>query len=275
MAGLSGAGGGAAGSAGGGATAICPEERVPLRSTGALVELLTELTLNGNPVEFGEPNPLAGGGTLLPLDFRFYVSAVSMMRADDTIVDVDIVTEAGAPVPYGVHLVNIDDAPSRRFRLLVPPGSYSGIAFTLGLEDGCNSDFSQRNPPLSAASAMTWPVPFGFLFLRYEGNVMPPSGGAVPPDAGTGASLPPSSIHMGGLPGTLLAPKVEARAALSVGEGAPLNVRLALDLDAVFAGATAPLDVGDVTLPPGDEVVAGERLRRSAPELMLFTLLSP
>jgi hypothetical protein len=239
------------------------------------VELATELTLNGNPVEFGEPNPLAGGGTLLPLDFRFYVSNVALLRADDTVVDVDIVTEAGAPVPYGIHLVNADDSQALRFRLLAPPGSYSGLAFTLGMEDACNSGFGERNPPLSAASGMTWPQPWGYLFLRYEGLVMPASSGATPPDAGSGTSLPPTSIHMGGFPGSLLAPRVEAPGSLTVADGAPVSARLSLSLDEVFGGATAPLDVGDATLPPGDEVTAGERLRRSSPELMLFTLLSP
>jgi hypothetical protein len=101
------------------------------------------------------------------------------------------------------------------------------------------------------------------------------SSGAVPPDAGSGTSLPPTSIHMGGFPGSLLAPRVEAPGELTVAEGAPVSARLSLSLDEVFEGATAPLDVSDATLPPGDEVVAGERLRRSAPELVLFTLLSP
>lgn len=254
----------------------CPLAPVPLRTTGTVLELSTELTLGGDPVEFGEPNPLPGGGTLLPLEFRFYISHVALLRADDTAVDVDIVTDAGAPVAYGVHLVNADHPESLRIRLLAPPGSYSGISFTLGLDDACNSGSQARHAPLSAASGMTWPDPFGYLFLRYAGTVMSAQGDAALPDAGADDSTPPGALHMGGLRRTLFAPRVEARASLTVDASAPGSARLAFSFDELFRGALTPLDLSDSPVPSfPPEVEAGERVRRLAPELELFTLLPP
>ena len=46
----------------------------------------------------------------------------------------------------------------------------------------------------------------------------------------------------------------------------------AVALDEIFEGALADVDLTDFVGPPGDEVVAGERLRRSVPTLTVFSL---
>jgi hypothetical protein len=254
--------GGISGGAGSGGQASSPCPEAPLSTTtGALLELSTELTLGDEPIVFGEPNPIDGGATLLPLELRFYVSEAALVRADGTTVNVDIVTEVGTSVPYGIHLVNADDPASLRFRLLGPPGTYSGVSFLLGINDACNSGSLARNEPLSAASGMTWPPPFGYLFLRYAGT-------ATPADA----SSPPSAIHMGGLPGYLLAPRVQARGDVVIAPNSPASRRLVFDFGELFRGAATMLDLSDFPGSPEPEVEAGERVRRTAPELSLFTL---
>jgi len=80
---------------------------------------------------------------------------------------------------------------------------------------------------------------------------------------------------MGGLIGSLPAPTVTAPGALTIANEAATRRRLRLALDQVFAAALNPTDLGGFTGPPGDEVVAGERLRRAASGLPLFVLVEP
>jgi hypothetical protein len=259
---------------------LCPEAPAPLNAGNASLEFTTELTMGGVPFIYGEPNALDGGGTLMPLNFRFYVSEVALVRADGTEVRVDIVNDLGAPVHYGVHLVNAEEPSSMRFRVLAPPGSYTGALFLLGVNDACNAGFDGREP-FSAASGMTWPHGFGYLFLRYEGTVVAggaPDAGDAPdaPDAGDAGAgeTPPDAVHMGGLKGILLAPRVQAPGEFTTVESAAASVRLVFDVGALFEGATSSLDLSDINplLPPEPEVALGERARRLAPELPLFTL---
>jgi hypothetical protein len=230
-------------------------------------------------MEFGEPNALAGGGTLVPLDVRFYVSKVNLVRSDETTIAADIVTESGMPVPYGVHLVNAEDAASLRFRVLAPPGSYSGAMFTLGVGDECNGGPFDRAEPLSNTSTMVWPHVGGYLFLRYAGSVTAGSEGALPPDAGSpdagSPELPPGAIHMGGLPTLLLAPIVRAPGSITLAPNTPSSMRLVMNFDEIFRAATSDLDVSDYPVETHPEVLLGEKVRRLAPELSLFALLPP
>jgi hypothetical protein len=271
-AGSDGAGSGGAGS-GGVAPVACPEAPAPSRTAGTLLELSTEFLLNGEPMVFGEPNPIEGERTLTPLDVRFYVSEVSLIGTDDTPVAVDIVADGGLPVPYGVHLVNAEDSSSLRFRVLAPPGSYSGLSFTLGVNDTCNSGFP-RNGPFSAASGMTWPHGFGYLFLRYAGSVMPADADAGTPDAGTESS-PPGVIHVGGVRGELFAPRVHAPGELTVEASTNASRRLVFDLDELFRATVCTLDPATFPGPPDPPVLLGECVRQLAPERPLFTLSPP
>jgi hypothetical protein len=269
--GAAGGGGGAAGGGvggGGGAPALaCIEMPAPLRTSGTIVELTIDPVLGGQPFVYGEPNVSPAGGTITPINFRFYVSEVRLLTVGGDAVLVDLVTDAGLPEPYGVHFFNAEDATSRTLKVLAPTGAYTGVTFLLGLNGACNtSTFAARNPPLSATSQMTWPPPYGYLFLRYESL----SSGGQSADAGA-AAAPPRSIHMGGLPGSLMAPAIRVDGQLAVSPGAAVRRSLRLAMDQIFVAANTPVDLTGLTLPPGEEVRAGERLRRNAPGLPLFT----
>jgi hypothetical protein len=244
-------------------TELCPQAPAPLNAGEESLEFTTELRLGGVPMVYGEPNALEGGGTLLPLNFRFYISEVALVRDDATEVRVDIVDDGGSPVHYGVQFVIAEEPSSMRFRVLGPPGTYSGVSFLLGVSDACDSGFPGEEP-FAFSSGMTWDHGLGYLFLRYEGTVT---------NANTEEAAPPA-IHMGGLQGILLAPRVQAPGEFTVVENAPAGVHLIFDVDELFAGATSSLDLSDISplLPPLPEVALGERARRLAPELPLFTL---
>lgn len=260
----------------------CPENPTPRLSTGTVLELVTEFDLEGKPLVIGEENPLAAGGMLTPLNLRFYVSQVSLRRDDGTSVSADLVTAAGGPEKYGVHLVNAEDGDSLRLRVLAPAGNYSGIDFMLGLTDPCNAGPTSRQPPLSESSQMTWPHAFGYLFLRFESRMSPRTtpdtdAGVSAVDGGMRAlpSLIPPMIHMGGQVGRIFAPIVHAPGAVLVPVTGKVSRRLRVSMDEVFKAAVANIDLSDFSGIPSTEVIAGEKVRRAASTAPLFLLSAP
>ena len=269
--GAAGAAGGGAGTGGvGGAAAqgwgACDLMPAPLRTSGTILELPIAPVLEGQPFVHGEPNVYSTGGTITPLNFRFYVSEVQLLTAGGGTVPVDLVTGDGLLQPYDVHLFIAEDAASHTPRVLAPPGTYTGVSFLLGLNAACNTpNANGRMAPLSATSQMTWPPIFGYLFLRYEARFS-----ADGQDAGAGAAPPPLIIHMGGTPNTSSAPVIRVDGSLTVPATGSVTRGMRVAIDQIFAGATADIDVTGTVL-PGEEVEAGERLRRTAAGLPLFS----
>jgi len=224
--------------------------------------------LEGRPFVSGETSTLASGAKVTALNFRFYVSHVALLQAGGARLPVDLVTATGAVEPYGVHLFNADEADTQALRVLAPPGTYSGLELTVGLDDACNSGVpGQRTPPLTDTSQMTWPHAAGYLFLRLE-DQLDVSGAAT-----TGTVAIPTLVHMGGVPGALFAPTVTVAGALVLAAGAPTTKTLSVDVGQVFAGAEADGDPAALAkVLPFPEVEAGERLREHVPKLALFTL---
>ncbi|HVR00943.1 MAG TPA: MbnP family protein [Polyangia bacterium] len=258
----------------GGATAdgasakACPVSPTQLRKAGAALSLSVAPILEGKPFVFGDANALASGVKVTPLNFRFYVSHVSLLQPGGASVPVDLVTATGAVEPYGVHLFNAEEAASAVLRVLAPAGTYAGLTFTLGLDDACNSGLpGDRMPPLTDTSQMTWPHEIGYLFLRLEDRL--DTSGA----ADAGAIAIPTLVHMGGVPGNLFAPTVTVGGALALAAGATTAKTLTLDVGAVFAGAEADVDPATLAMVlPFPEVQAGERLRQHVSQLALFAL---
>jgi hypothetical protein len=290
--GSSGAGmGGSAGASagvGGMVAEGCLAAPAPRLTSGTVLELPIELTFGGTPLLFAEANPVPGGGTLTPLGVRFYLSNVALLRDGAEPLPVDVVTSTATVAPYGIHFFNADDDTSTTLRVLAPPGEYQGLTFLWGLDQSCNTRIPESSvAPLSPTSGMTWPHT-GFLFFRYEGRSMP-SGQA---DAGAGgggsraaaeanaggeggagnpASMYPPVIHMGGNLFEPLAPIIRMAGVVSVpATGTPMK-GLHVALDEIFKGALADIDITDFAGPPGEEVILGERLRRSVPALTVFT----
>jgi hypothetical protein len=242
---------------------------------GTVLEIPVKPTLQGKPLLYAESNPLDNGGTLTPLDIRFYVSEVALLRTAAEPVPVDLVTSEGTPAPYGVHLCSAEDVSSNSFRVLAPAGDYVGIQFLLGLAQACNTRHAEESrAPLSATSQMSWPHT-GFLFLRYQGRSTPPSTTPASGGAGGAESVAPTPvfppvIHMGGNLYEELAPLVRVDGAFSVPASGKVSKSMRFVLDDVFKGALMDVDLSGFIGPPGEEVVLGERLRRSMTGLHLF-----
>ncbi|HVR60494.1 MAG TPA: MbnP family protein [Polyangia bacterium] len=252
----------------------CPEEPAPRWPSGATMQLDIAPLLAGQPLRFEQANTASDGQVVTPLNFRFYVSVVSLTKADGSgTVPAEIVDDKGAVQPFGVHFYSADTPGSDVLRVRAPAGSYSGLAFVLGLDDSCDTGQPSRDPPLDYKSQMTWPPPFGYLFLRYAGQTTAPAApdGGVPADAAAPDSIP-TSIDMGGLPGAELAPVMKVAGALILAAGADTRRTLQLSMDELFKGASIPARVPAAIAPPGPEGGLGENLRQSAPTLPIFGL---
>jgi hypothetical protein len=292
---------GAGGSAGAGGTLAeqCPVAPAPRLAAGTVIELPIELTLRGAPILFAEANRVREGGTLTPLDLRFYVSNVALLRDGAEPVPVDIVTSTQAVAPYGVHLFNAEDATSATLRVLAPTGEYGGITFLWGLAQPCNTLDAEGNvAPLSATSGMSW-THTGFLFFRYEGRYAFPTpqssagqgGAGAGSSAGAGAgvggasvggaggfgnplAIYPRLVHMGGNLEEALAPAIRVQGQVSVPATGPVQKGLRIAMEEIFEGALANVDLTGFVPPhadPGEEIIRGEQLRRSLPSLMVFS----
>jgi hypothetical protein len=181
------------------------------------------------------------------------------------------------PEPYGIHFFNAEDPPSTAWTIRAPAGSYRGMNLVLGMSDACDAN----QAVFSAATQMTWPSPFGYLFLRFEARIdgVSPDGGD---QSGTidGGVQPVDAIAMGGIIHQRFAPIVHVDQLLTVPAFGPILRHLRFDMDQVFKGASANIDVmGVIPPPPGanglpsfNEMKAGERLRQTAPQLPLFVV---
>ena len=256
--------------AGSGTTAAaCAEHPTPQRSQGTVLALSFAPALSGKPFVFGEANALADGSSVVPINLRFYISAVQLLRSSGEPVAVDVTTANGEPEPYGVHLFNAEEDSSTTLSVLAPPGDYTGLSFALGIKLACNQQApASLDEPLTDTSQMTWPHTGGFLFFRYEGRNTTAQGAANP------ASTIPTRIHMGGSIEKELVPRVSVSGVFSVPASGTLERHLTVSMDEIFSGASANIDVSDVAvgLLSSDEAIAGERLRRELPELHAFVL---
>src|SRR5713101_8376937 len=178
----------------------CPETTPVPAGDDARIELAVEPVLGGKPFVFGQRTDLPNGGAVTPLNFRFYLAHLALLRANGSAVQAPMITAAGAPAPYDVHLFNAEDPESSTVRLAAPAGDYTGLELVFGIDDDCNAaTLGNLKPPLSAASQMSWPHVAGYLFLRFEGRVEPASSkGADGGPTDAGFEEVPAAIHMGG-----------------------------------------------------------------------------
>jgi hypothetical protein len=252
--------------------AVCLEAPAAQPGARSPVTVAVDLTYAGKPVPYAEPFALPGGGTLTLSNFRFFLSDVTLLPEGAAPVAVDILAADGKPAAFNVHLVNAEDPSQMSFRIAAPPGDYTGVSFVFGLNGECNARRPGNVAPLDTESQLSWPSPFGFLFLRYEGLL-----------AGAGTDRAFSALAMGGIVGAYGAPRVEAEGALRV-TSAPGAAHLHVALDEIFRAAALPADLTDKLIPlpsaagsvepGGAEIELGEHLRQNATKVPIFSVTS-
>lgn len=244
------------------AAASCEQTPVRRRLAGTALTVALQAQYGGKPLPFGEPAS-GPGGVVTTMNLRFYVSHLALIPRDGAPVDLDLLDDQGALLPYGVHLFNAEDDRSARLHTVAPPGDYVALAFTFGLDDACNAiEPAASVPPLTDSSQMTWPHLAGRLFLRFEAQI-----GGAPGDGGVAAL---DKIHMGGLVGLIAGPQIRAEAPITIPAKGAATATLQVSLDEIFRGAHLDADVSEVF--PLPEVQAGERLRRNLSRVRVFVL---
>jgi hypothetical protein len=93
-----------------------------------------------------------------------------LVDADGNEAAGQIVDSEGKPLPYGVQLLDADDASTQIWRIAAPPGSYSSLRFGVGVPPACNSPANTNLVyPLNPDGEMFWSWGAQFMFVRVEG----------------------------------------------------------------------------------------------------------
>ncbi len=136
--------------------------------------------MNGaQPFAFDQPLTSSAGQPLKVTFWRAYLSHFALVQADGTEV----------PVP-GVVLADFEAGGATQnvkvFAGDVPPGSYRGLRFDVGLPRDLNhQDASGQSAPLGVDSGMFWAWNPGYIFSRFEG------------EATVNGQVRPVALHMG------------------------------------------------------------------------------
>lgn len=100
------------------------------------------------------------GDTYTVSKFAYYVSAINLTRLDGQSVSI--------PVDY--YLIDAANTSSHKITVNnIPPGEYSALSFTIGVDSTRNVSGAQTGA-LDPANGMFWSWNTGYIFLKMEGN---------------------------------------------------------------------------------------------------------
>lgn len=114
----------------------------------------------GQNITLGQTYTSPSGDTYTVEDFKYYISNVKLLNANGDVVYTE---------PESYHLIN-ETAGNTAFTLAgVPAGSYSKIAFSMGVDEARNHSTDQEGD-LDPSSDMVWDWDTGYKFLLLEGT---------------------------------------------------------------------------------------------------------
>jgi len=170
-------GGGGAGSGAGDAGSggivgrECPGA-TPVIASGATgrVSLPIEVTGAGATLTTGQEVRPEGAAPYKLSLLKFFLSQPVLLQADGRRVPAQLLDGAGAPRPYGLLLVDLEDPTSLSVSVAAPAGDYAGLELGIGVPAPCNGgDPTTHVFPLNADSDMYWTWGSQYLFIRVEG----------------------------------------------------------------------------------------------------------
>lgn len=183
----------------------------------------------------GEPSASGRNGREFRLSlFKFFVSQVALLDALGNATEARLVAADGTPEPYGLHLVDAEDASTQILRLSAAPGDYRALRLGVGVPEPCNRMAVDQVFPLNPDSDMFWSWGGQFMFVRIEGSSRP----------NAGAGWVPFVYHVGFQPafGVVTVPGV-----LPVGSAQTL----ALDVDRLLESDSNTLPSPQHSVPDG------------------------
>ncbi len=118
------------------------------------------------PLRLGESYRTAAGDEWSAEHLRYYLSNFRLRRGDAAW----FANPQSEQDSRGYFLVDEADAASKRFAIgPVPPGSYSGLEFAVGVDAARNSGGAQTGT-LDPARGMFWTWNTGYIFFLFEGH---------------------------------------------------------------------------------------------------------
>jgi hypothetical protein len=236
-----GAGSDAAGTPGsGGLRAACPgptPARAPLANAGR-IDLPVTITINGAPADVGVAGAGRDGREYRLSLFKFFVSEPTLVAASGLEAPAQLVSAEGAPLPYGLHLVDADDPTTQQLHLATDMGSYTALRLGVGVPAACNAmPVTNQVYPLNPDSDMFWTWGSQFMFIRIEGSTRTSSSG----------EWAPFLYHVGYDPAFV---SLTIPGAIQVGPGGS-GPTLSLDIDLMLANGSEPLPAPKHAVPDG------------------------
>lgn len=151
------------------------------------VELNVAFMFGDAPLALETPYSI-GGGTVSFRSLRYWLSNVSLIREDDTEVEIPksfYAMEVRGPMVIR-HVPNLAPLPPKRRETIslasVPPGTYKGIAFHMGVDAGHNDDLSKTDGELNVLTTLVWDAWMWFTSYIFTSTVAD----YTPTDAGEG-----------------------------------------------------------------------------------------
>ena len=151
----------------------------PVDASRVPVALDIRTVAGGEPFSLGAMLRAESGVQYRVSKFRYYVSEISLFNAAREEIRAPIAGPDGAPLRYGVALVDYANPESMKLTVLVPPGDYQAINLAFGVPDACpggqrlnHGDASARMAPLDVDSDMYWTWNPNYIFLKIEGQAL-------------------------------------------------------------------------------------------------------
>lgn len=135
------------------------------------------------------------GATILPQDFRLYVSDIRLLKADGSATQVSLTPDDNwqsdkvALLDFENDTGNCSGSPGTNavVRGTVPKGDYTGLLFTIGVPAELNHlDPTLAKAPLNRTD-LFWPWRIGYKFtsIAFDSSRLPPGTNMPGPDAST------------------------------------------------------------------------------------------
>ncbi|MCW5806026.1 MAG: hypothetical protein KIT31_26915 [Deltaproteobacteria bacterium] len=215
---------------GGRASPICSADPAPA-DAAVLVEVELDAHVGAEPFALGKTMRSAAGTELTVSMLRFYTSRWEVVTEQGRAVPAVLADADGIPLEYGVALVDYATPASETLHLLVPPGRYTSVSFSIGVPEHCedggllnHENASEQSAPLDVDTDMYWGWNPGYVFLKIEGRTT------------TAGGTRPFVFHVGD---DKRYTTIAVPAALDV--AGPARHRLALDVDRFFVTADGDL----------------------------------
>lgn len=189
--------------------------------------------VNGSPLVLGSEFTLSDGNHLRIDKFKFFLSNITLMKADGSetmvkdvmLVDYDLTPPTNPVVPNWTN----------EFTLTVPSGEYSGIKFDLGVRQDLNESdpatYASDHPLSTSTENMYWSWATMYKFSVLEGKA----------DVGSGSFDESVVFHTG--TEALYRSVSTFSSSITTSAGSTTNLTIPLDVESFFDGPGGTIDI--------------------------------